>query len=270
MSGLHPDRALPFRIIRLLRWPPRMAPILLLTLCVSADAQNTPLQPPRDNSSLPAAPSAQDSGKAAVMLRNTPVHFLDDQKAIWTRPLRLRMHDLEWLLPFAAATGAAVATDYHTMGSVVSHDPGFNQSNVNASNALIGGFIAAPVALYGFGRRKDDAHAQESGILGGEALLDGVVVEQGLKLIFWRERPAKDNARGLFFQGSTGVNSSFPSSHTVLSWSIAAVLAEEYPSKWNQLGIYSLATGASPDESAGTGSFSDECAGGALCFSCSS
>lgn len=131
------------------------------------------------------------------------------------------------------------------MGSVVSHDGSFNNANVNASNVLVGGLIAAPVALFGAGVLKQDSHARETGILAGEAVLDGVVVEQGMKLIFWRERPSMDNARGLFFQGGAGTDSSFPSSHSVLAWSSAAVIAEEYPSRWTQLEVYSLATGVS-------------------------
>jgi len=66
-----------------------------------------------------------------------------------------------------------------------------------------------------------------------------------MKLIFWRERPTVDNARGKFFQTSVGMDSSFPSSHTVIAWSSAAVLAEEYPSRLNRFGIYTLATGVS-------------------------
>jgi PAP2 superfamily len=194
---------------------------------------------------LPDAPSPQPETTKTVTLRNTPRNILHDQAHIWTSPLHVRKHDLVWLAPLAAATGAAIATDHHTMASVVSHDPDFNQANVNASNVLIGGFIATPVALYGFGHFKENAHAREAGILGGEALLDGLVVEQGMKLIFWRGRPAMDNAHGLFFQGSAGANSSFPSSHSVLAWSTAAVIAGEYPSRWTQLGVYSLATGVS-------------------------
>ena len=194
---------------------------------------------------LPDAPSPQPETTKTVTLQNTPRNILHDQAHIWTSPLHIRKHDLVWLAPLAAAMGAAIATDHHTMASVVSHDPDFNQANVNASNVLIGGFIATPVALYGFGHFKENAHAREAGILGGEALLDGLVVEQGMKLIFWRERPAMDNAHGLFFQGSAGANSSFPSSHSVLAWSTAAVIAGEYPSRWTQLGVYSLATGVS-------------------------
>ena len=221
------------------------ASVLSLCYCPVAASQ-TPTPPtPAENTSLPDAPVPQSADKQAVTLRNTPMQFASDQKAIWMSPVRLRPHDLKWLLPLAAATGAGIATDHHTMDSVVSHGGSFNQVNVNASNVLIGGFIAAPVALYGLGRYRDDAHAREAGILSGEALVDGVVVEQGMKLIFWRERPSQDNTRGLFFQGRAGVNSSFPSSHAVLAWSAAAVFAKEYPSRWSQLGVYSLATGVS-------------------------
>ena len=54
-----------------------------------------------------------------------------------------------------------------------------------------------------------------------------------------------DHARGRFFQTGVGVDSSFPSSHSVLAWSSAAALAEEYPSRWVQFGVYSMATAVS-------------------------
>jgi hypothetical protein len=223
---------------------------LMLAFCASAGAEIAAITDPQQSSptissSLPDAPQPQPQDKDAVTLRNTPIHILHDQAAIWTSPIRIKTHDLVWLAPLAVATGAGIATDHHVMASVVSHSPDFNQANLDASNIMIGGFIATPVVLYGLGHYKQDPHAREAGILGGEAILDGVVVEQGLKLIFWRERPAMDNAHGLFFQGSAGPNSSFPSSHSVLAWSAAALIAGEYPSRWTQLGVYSLATGVS-------------------------
>jgi hypothetical protein len=186
-----------------------------------------------------------NTNKDAVTLRNTPVHILKDQGAIWTSPLRLKTSDLKWLVPLAAATGVSLGTDRHTMQSVVSHDASFNQRNVDASNVLTGGLLAAPAVFYGVGYFKGNEHARETGILGAEAILNGLVVEQGLKLVAWRERPAQDNARGLFFQGGAGTDSSFPSSHSVLTWSAAAVIASEYPSRWTQVGVYTLASGVS-------------------------
>lgn len=182
---------------------------------------------------------------APVPLKSLPLNILHDQKTIWTSPLHLQVHDLRWLLPLAAATGAGIATDHHTMQSVVSHDAGFNQANINASNVMVGGILVAPAALYGAGLLKQNEHARNTGLLGAEAIVDGVVVEQGMKLIFWRERPTQHNARGHFFQGDAGFDSSFPSSHSVLAWSSAAVIASEYPSFWTQAGVYSLASGIS-------------------------
>jgi len=81
--------------------------------------------------------------------------------------------------------------------------------------------------------------------LSGEALADSVVVDQVAKIIFRRERPLYNNAAGDFFSSSPGKNNAFPSSHSMLAWTIAGVVAGEYPSKWVQLGTYSLATSVS-------------------------
>ena len=206
---------------------------------------NLLLAPGSESASLPDAPAPQFQNQDEVTLRSTPIHVLKDQAVIWTSPARIRSHDLVWLIPLVAAEGAAIATDRRATTSIVSHDAGFNQANVNASNTLIGGYVAIPVVLLGWGKFRQDEHAREAGILGGESTIDGVVVEQGLKLIFWRERPYTDAGRGRFFQGNAGVDSSFPSSHSVLAWAAASSLAAEYPSPWTQISLYSLATGVS-------------------------
>lgn len=213
--------------------------LLALAFSCCAHAQTWP-----PASDLPDAPQPQHN-EDAVTLQNTPRHILTDQGAIWTSPLRLQMHDLVWLAPLTLATGAAIGTDHLAMTSVVSRDPEFNKASVDASNVLTAGLIAAPVALFAKGHFAGDGHATEAGILSGEAIVDGVVVEQGMKLMFWRERPHVDSSRGRFFQTSVGVDSSFPSSHSVLTWASAAVIAQEYPSRWTQLLVYSAATGVS-------------------------
>jgi hypothetical protein len=131
------------------------------------------------------------------------------------------------------------------MSEVVSNDSDFNHKNVQVSNALTAGLLGAPAVLFGVGQFDGNPHAMETGILAGEAVLDGLVVEQSIKLMTWRERPTVNGAKGEFFQGSAGVDSSFPSSHSLLVWSSAAIVAEEYPSRWVQFGVYSLATGVS-------------------------
>ncbi len=237
--------------------------VLVLGFGLGVQAQIAPA--PNGRASLPDAPSPQASPQDDVSIGNLPRNFVHDQAAIWTSPKDVRTHDLTWLLPLAAATGTALGTDHYVMTKVVSTNPSFNQANINVSNAMIYSLVATPVVLYGFGRLEQDDHAREAGILAGEAMVDGVVVEQGMKLIFWQERPYQDDARGKFFQSSAGVDSAFPSSHTLIAFSAASALAAEYPSRWAQVLLYSGASGVGLTRVLGRDHFpADVLVGGAL------
>jgi membrane-associated phospholipid phosphatase len=219
---------------------------LALSFCILAPAQELSAHPGNAlSAALPDAPTPQAPSPDDVTIRTIPRNLLHDQEMIWTSPAHIRTHDLKWLLPLAAATGVAFATDQHTMTQVVSHDPSFNQASINTSNVLIGSWIAVPVAVYGFGQAHQDEHARQAGILTGESMVDGVVFDEVLKLIFWRERPNVDNARGQFFLTSAGANGSFASEHSIVAWSAASALAAEYPAHWTQFALYSAATGVS-------------------------
>jgi membrane-associated phospholipid phosphatase len=207
--------------------------------------------PQQVDDALPEAPLPQAgalvplAGDQRVTLRATPANILKDQGAIWTSPARVRINDLKWLVPLVLVSAAAMTTDRQAVTSTISHDRTFNHDNDIASNVLTAGLIVAPVALFGRSQLHTDEHAREAGILGAESMIDGVVVEQGLKLIFWRERPSADGGRGRFFQTSAGTDSSFPSSHSVISWASAAELAGEYPGKWVGFTAYTAAAGVS-------------------------
>jgi len=224
---------------------------LLLFLLVIALAFNCRIRAQQTVAALPETPQPQSAepveadSSRPVSLRTIPINVLHDQAAIWTSPIGLKPHDLVRLAPLSLATGAALATDHHAISQVVSHDADFNNANTNASNVLIGGFIATPAVLYVYGHFEQTEHAREAGLLSAEALLDGLVVEQGIKLITWRERPNVDGQHGRFFQSSAGVDSSFPSSHSVVAWATASAIASEYPSRWTQFFVYSAATGVS-------------------------
>jgi membrane-associated phospholipid phosphatase len=194
---------------------------------------------------VPALPDAPQPQTQNVTLRSAPGDILHDQAVIWTSPARIRPHDFIWLLPLGAAVGVAIANDQSAMRDVVSHETSFNSASVNASNALVGGYIATPILIYSYGHFGNHPRARETGILTGEAMIDGVVVEQGLNLVFWRERPTVDNYRGRFFQSSAGIDSSFPSSHAVISWAAASTIAGEYSSRWIQIAAYTAAGGIS-------------------------
>ncbi len=82
----------------------------------------------------------------------------------------------------------------------------------------------------------------ETGILAGEAAIDSLVPVYALKYGLGRERPlqgnVQDNYRGQFFQGGA----SMPSEHAAAAWSIASVIAHEYPGPLTSLFVYGLAS----------------------------
>jgi hypothetical protein len=216
--------------------------------CRCAFAQ-TAAQTPAQASAQTSAPSGNaalpDAPQPAVTLRNTPRHILSDQAAIWASPAHLRDSNVAGPAILVLATAILITTDHHVMSSEVSTDPSLNSHAITASNVLVSGFVAAPALLYGVGRIHGDGHATETGILSGEAMLDSLAVNQVLKVVSLRERPAIDGARGRFFQTSVGFDSSFPSNHSIVAWSSAAVIASEYKGPLTQITAYGLATGVS-------------------------
>ena len=196
---------------------------------------------PQPQSSVPG----QGSDKDAVTLHNTPLHILKDQAAIWTSPARVRDNNLPFLGTLVLATTVLVTTDHQVMSSSKLQNTSLNDHAVTASNGLLGGFVAAPVAIYGLGFLHHDQHATETGTLAGEAMVDSLVVDEVMKAVTMRERPTLDGAKGKFFQSSVGLDSSFPSTHSIIAWSSATVIAEEYPGLLTQITAYGLATGVS-------------------------
>jgi len=226
---------------------------LAATLCIGSNLGAQESSPP--SGALPSAPAAQPSGSTDVPLEqqphssptvmNSPKHITTDLTRIVASPVYLRKGDLKWLLPLAGASAAAFATDTHTMQEVVSHDPAFNNAAINVSNGLLGGFIGVPVAMFGVGSVAHKERMREAGIVAGESMIDAYVVDEITKLVTFRERPFIDNAQGEFYIGKAGVNSSFVSGHSMLSWSSAAAISGEYHSRWVSLAAYSAAAGVS-------------------------
>jgi membrane-associated phospholipid phosphatase len=218
--------------------------VLVLSSWLPAAAQSFSTE-----ASLPDAPQAQTAPNAApqdpVTILGAPRAILHDQAAIWTSPIHIHDRDLAYLVPLGLTTALLMTTDHQVMSSSRLQDTSLNNHAVDASNGLVGGFVAAPVIIWGLGHIHHDDHATEAGILGGEAMVDSIVVEQVLKIASMRERPTVDNARGKFFQTSAGIDSSFPSSHSMVAWSSAAVIASEYPGPLTKLTAYGLATGVS-------------------------
>ncbi|HTU35348.1 MAG TPA: capsule assembly Wzi family protein [Candidatus Acidoferrum sp.] len=166
-------------------------------------------------------------------------HLAEDQQAIWTSPFRLTPGDSSWLFPLAATTAGFIATDPAT-ARAISNDTTINHYR-SFSNYGIGGMIAAGGGMYVWGKLTHDEHKRETGLLAGEAAIDGFGVSSVLAYTFQRERPYQDNGSGRFFGGG----GSFPSDHAVAAWSIASVIAHEYPGPLTDLLAYGGATAIS-------------------------
>jgi membrane-associated phospholipid phosphatase len=162
-----------------------------------------------------------------------------DQKEIWTSPFHMRRQDIKWWVGIAGVTAALIASDHNT--STVFENSrgqvswGNNISRIGASYTL----LPVVAGFYGYGAIKDDPKLREVGVLGGEALLDSLIVVEVLKPIAGRNRPDSVRNAGRFFQGGD----SFPSGHAIESWSLASVIAHEYGhgSKVVPVVVYSLA-----------------------------
>ena|SRR3989442_1506119 len=189
-------------------------------------------------------------------------NILQDQRAIWTSPLHLKKDDAKWLVPLGLSTTALIATDRRTADAL--HD---DRTRLNVSHAIsdIGsGYGAGSIAgaFYLIGRATHDARARETGLLGGEALIDSGIVAAVLKHATQRPRPRAGKERGDFFDGGL----SFPSGHSIAAWSLATVVANEYrDNRFVQISAYGLAAAVSMSRYTGRNHFlSDVLVGSAI------
>lgn len=217
-------------------------------------AQTTSPNASIGTAALPDAPEPQNVPKPSQMQPNsrqgepeditlvgTPKRLLNDQKAIWTSPLRLKPSDGIWLVPFGVATGMLIGSDHHTMTQSINlNQDTRDKANTLSQGALVGiGAIPASAYLWSLVNHAPQAH--ETGLLAGEAAVNGLAVNEALKLVFRRDRPLVDNANGKFFHSSWN-DGSFPSNHSILAWSMASVVASEYPGWLTQTAVYGLAS----------------------------
>ena len=138
--------------------------------------------------------------------------FVSDQKTIWTSPTHLHVlppGDKNWLAIFGAGTLGLVATD----NSIMRH---FGSTPIAHSNSfgnyVLGAMSAGVASLYLRGVAIHDEHSRETGFLAGEAVVDGVVVAETLKLAFQRPRPNGANA-GSFGAGGASFPRNMRSPH---------------------------------------------------------
>ena len=162
-------------------------------------------------------------------------HLALDQKQFWAGPFHLDRGDARWLAPFAAFTGAVLAGDRWISRQVPESAVGRSASLSKYATYSLAG---AAGTAYLWGKAQRDDHLGETGLLAGEAALDSASVAYLFKTMTQRERPLEGDGEGRFFRGGA----STPSEHAALAWSVAGVVAHEYPGALTQIAAYGLAS----------------------------
>ena len=189
-------------------------------------------------------------------------NILNDQKAIWTAPMRLRRHDAKWVIPSSIGFMALVTTDRMSGDEMAEFERQLKASRIVSDAGSIYGLGAVSGVFYLLGRSKNNDRARETGLLSTEALVNALIVESALKEATQRARPFARVERSEFFDGGD----SFPSGHSTQAWAVATVIANEYQDRRAvQIAAYGAATAVSVARFTGHKHYlSDVVAGSAL------
>jgi membrane-associated phospholipid phosphatase len=222
--------------------------LLTTTLVLSAQTPGPtapPQTPPSPATSSPAASSRAVSWKSLLP------NILDDQKEVWTFPVRLARG--QHLLPTAAvlgATAALTAADPYEASYFRAASSFHWLNNSFTGNATAIGTVAAPISLYVAGLIRKDVKMQHTALLVGEAVADSEILTTIFKDATRRVRPAGVPPNGNYwdnwFESGGSVyrgSGSFPSGHTIAVFSVATVISRTYGKehRWVPYAAYGLA-----------------------------
>jgi len=240
--------------------------LLSMTFALTASAQQARTDPdaiaPALSAALPDAPSSSpdvQSNSFGERLGRGALVIGKDELTFIKAPFKKK--NLKWDILFVGVLTPLIATDEHVVQQV---NPAWHDTGIAVSNAILGADVLTAGGIFVTGLATDNAHAKETGVATARAVADSVIMYGAMKVIFQRERPFSGGAEGKFFAGNWS-NGSFPSGHSMFNWTIASVIAHEYP-KWPvAVVMYGLATASSTYRvTAGVHFPSDVVAGGVM------
>ena len=164
---------------------------------------------------------------------------LRDQAGIYTAPFH--RSELKWVIGLPAVTLGLIAIDKHASAALSRNG---TSASADISDVGLFGTAGAVGILLLDGEARGDPRALETGVLGAEAMANSGIMYAALQLITERQRPLQGTGRGNFFQTS-GLDNSFPSGHTIITWTAASTIAHEYPKPWVKWLTYGTATAVS-------------------------
>ena len=196
-------------------------------------------QPGADDASYDLPPGVDPQNRLFVPF---VVHLAQDQKHFWTAPARLQKRDLKWIIPAAGVTAGLFAADSWISKQVPDRPSQLNRSKQISDYSLYS-LIGAGGGAYILGHLTHNDHMAETGMLAAEAAIGATGVAYALKVATERQRPYIAQTHGEFFSGLPSSSTlSFPSEHSTIAWSIAGVIAHEYPGPLTKFGAYGLAS----------------------------
>jgi len=186
-----------------------------------------------DLSTEPVAAYPSSGAGSAISLRRLPQNLIEDQKNIWLSPLRLHLQDVQWLAPLLGATAITIAAD-RSIQRELPTNPRFIKRSNDFSNYGAAAFAAATGGAYVWSRLSGNEHMRQTALLSGEAAANTLALTYAIKTITHRDRPSEGDRTGRFWSSGD----SFPSEHAAAAWSMATVMASEYPGPLPKLLAY--------------------------------
>ncbi len=209
----------------------------------------------------PPAPAEAQPKSFASSLGTAIKTIGEDELHIIKSPFSVNA--LKWDALVIGSTAILIANDESVAHQV---SPGWHDTSINISNAGVYGLGAAAGGIFVTGLITHDDHAIDTGIRSAEASVDSVILYAAMKAILARQRPYYGTGEGKFFSGNWTAGS-FPSGHTTLAWTLASVMAHEYPNWPVRLLAYGVATAVSTTRVTGGVHFpSDVFAGSVIGF----
>jgi hypothetical protein len=213
----------------------------------SSSVQNlpsAPVAPVGTPSTLQLPPAPENRACDLNSLLICVKHVAEDEEGIVLSPLHAPAYDLFWIVPFGAATGAAIHYDTEAIEDLGIHTSRENKFNKLSDYAgLYGPFAAAGVG-YAAGHVRQDDYLKETAVLSAEAMADAGILDEGLKYALDREYPMAHNAKGGFWPGGPKGwpnNPSMPSEHAMNVWAFAHVVAGQYDGIGTKALVYGVA-----------------------------
>jgi len=164
-------------------------------------------------------------------------HLASDQKQFWTAPQKILGGGALEFVSFAGVTGLLIGAD-SWISRQVPDKPDQLDRSLKISDYTAYSLAGLTGSALAWGHFTKDDHLRETGLLAGEAAINSIGVTTLIKVATQRPRPLSQAGSGSFFNGGD----SFPSDHSALSWSMASVIAHEYPGPLTKILAYGLAS----------------------------